>query len=177
METWRCRWSWSEPSAPGAAEGGLTSPCRCRRITHPGWGRCRARGWLIVPPGPQGRNTTILLLPGGGRRKAPFSGAQPCCGGQAAARSAAPQSYCWAHDPGPGGWGKLGPGGLTGAPFWGGPSPADPATSDAAVEFRRAVTTAGDSAHALKPYAAGPDASSSAQCPMLNDWIGRPPMA
>ena len=40
-------------------------------------------GWLIVPPGAQGRSTTVLPLPGdGSAATAPFSAAQPCCGGQ-----------------------------------------------------------------------------------------------
>ena len=40
-------------------------------------------GWMIVPLGPEGRSTTILPLPGdGSAATAPFSAAQPCCGGQ-----------------------------------------------------------------------------------------------
>jgi hypothetical protein len=48
-------------------------------------------GWLIVPPGAQGRSATILPLPGdGSTATAPFSAAQPCCLGQPGVRSAAP---------------------------------------------------------------------------------------
>ena len=40
-------------------------------------------GWMIVPPGAQGWSTTVLPLPGdGSAATAPFSAAQPCCGGQ-----------------------------------------------------------------------------------------------
>jgi hypothetical protein len=69
-------------TVPACGTTGAVAPYALRKFTTqvlpmPGG------GWMIVPPGPQGRSTTVLPPPGdGSAATAPFCAAQPCCTGQ-----------------------------------------------------------------------------------------------